>query len=157
MESFRPTHNIGYLLQHLASVLAKQSDQLLSERLGIGFSQFKILMVLQTNPRTRQRQIAEKLGQTEASISRQIALMHDKHLLQTTINPNNRREHLTTPTTKGLRLLEEALALLNSYHGPMFDAVPEKQREQLVEALRVMHSRACQTGRIGACDHPFES
>lgn len=157
MERTSHTNNIGYLLQHLATVLAKQSDQLLSERLGIGFSQFKILMVLQVNPHTRQRQIADKLGQTEASISRQIALMHDKHLLQTTINPNNRREHLTTPTTKGLRLLEEALSILNAFHGPMFEAVPEKQREQLLDALALMHTRACQSGRIGACDHPYEN
>ncbi|HSX23988.1 MAG TPA: MarR family winged helix-turn-helix transcriptional regulator, partial [Candidatus Saccharimonadales bacterium] len=70
-----PTNNIGYLLQHLSGVLAKQSDQALQERLGIGFSQFKILRVLQHSPQTQQRQIAEWIGKTEASISRQIKLM----------------------------------------------------------------------------------
>lgn len=155
MEGFNPTHNIGYLLQHLASVLAKQSDQLLSERLGIGFSQYKILMVLQVNPRTRQRHIAERLGQTEASISRQIGIMLDRGLLHTTVNPSNRREHLTTPTSKGLRILEEATNILNSYHGPMFGEMTVRQREQLLDSLSTMHRHACQPGRIGACDHPF--
>ena len=155
MEGFNPTNNIGYLLQHLASVLAKQSDQLLSERLGIGFSQYKILMVLQVNPRTRQRHIAERLGQTEASISRQIGIMLDRGLLQTTVNPSNRREHLTTPTTKGLRILDEASNILNRHHGPMFGEMTERQREQLLDSLSIMHRHACQPGRIGACDHPF--
>lgn len=155
MESFDPTNNIGYLLQHLSTVLAKQTDQILSERLGIGFSQYKILLVLQANPRTRQRHIAERLGQTEASISRQVKIMHVKNLLQTNINPNNRREHITTPTSKGLRLAEEAQNLLNGFHGPMFDRLSPKQRELLLESLVLMHQTACQTGRIGSCDHPF--
>lgn len=155
MDTFDPTSNIGYLLQHLSTVLAKQSDQVLSERLGIGFSQYKILLVLQANPRTRQRHIAERLGQTEASISRQIKLMHDKNLLQTTINANNRREHLTIPTAKGLRLVDEAQNLLNGFHGPMFEKLSAKQREQLLESLAIMHQTACQSGRIGSCDNPF--
>ena len=153
MDALYPTKNIGYLLQHLSSVLAKQSDQLLLERLGVGFSQFKILMVLEGNPRTRQRQIADRLGQTEASISRQIAIMHDKGLLQTMVNPKNRREHLTTPTSKGLRLLNESLNILNIYHAPMFGSLNEKQREQLLETLEKMHAYACQSGKIGACQH----
>lgn len=157
MDEFDPSSNIGYLLQHLSTVLAKQSDQVLSERLGIGFSQYKLLMVLQVNPRIRQRHIAERLGQTEASISRQIKLMHDKNLLQTTINPNNRREHITTPTQKGLRMVEEAQNILNSFHGPTFERLNDKQREQLMDSLKTMHQHACQSGRIGSCDHPFTS
>ncbi|HXR49712.1 MAG TPA: MarR family winged helix-turn-helix transcriptional regulator, partial [Verrucomicrobiae bacterium] len=65
-----PTNNLSYLIQHLAAVMGKQSDQLLQEQLGIGYSQYKILMVLEWNPRVQQRTIAESLGQTEASISR---------------------------------------------------------------------------------------
>lgn len=157
MESFNPTDNIGYLLQHISTVLSKQSNQILSERLGIGFSQYKILLVLQANPKTRQRHIADRLGQTEASISRQVGVMHAQNLLQTTINPSNRREHITTPTTKGLRLVEESQNLLNNFHGPMFDKLGQKQREQLLESLVLMHQTTCHSGRIGSCDHPFLS
>jgi DNA-binding MarR family transcriptional regulator len=148
-----PSHTVGYLLQHLAASLARQSDQVLQERLGIGFSQFKLLMVLERNPHIQQKQIAEALGQTEASISRQIRLMHDKGLLQTTISPQNRREHITTLTAKGLRLNEEALRVLNAYHAPIFEDLSEKQLLQLVETLSMMHDKACQPGRAGACQH----
>ena len=78
----RPTNTIGYLLQHVSSLLAKQSDQVLQEQLGIGLAQFKILRTLQTEPRTPQREIAFNLGQTEASISRQVKLMIADGLLQ---------------------------------------------------------------------------
>lgn len=152
-----PTNNIGYLLQHLSSVLSKQSDQALRERLGIGFSQFKILRVLQHDPHSQQRHIAEWLGQTEASISRQIKLMVDKGLLNTKVSPGNRREHLATPTTKGLRLAEEAINVLNSTHADMFGEVSEKSQQQLLQTLAHMHKNACQPGRVGSCNHPYST
>lgn len=139
----QPTSNIGYLLQHLAAALARQNDQVLQERLGIGFSQFKILMVLEKEPHIQQKDIAESLGQTEASISRQIKLMHEKGLLRTTINQENRRRHITTPTAKGLRLVEEAANVLNSLNAPMLDQLSDKQRAQLLETLSSMHNWTC--------------
>ncbi len=152
-----PTNNIGYLLQHLSGVLAKQSDQALQERLGVGFSQFKILRVLQFSPGTQQRQIAEWLGQTEASISRQIKLMIDKGLLQTTISPKNRREHLTAPTAKGQRMTEEAINALNSSHAAMFENLGDQNQQKLLQILTQMHDYVCQSGKTGACHHPFKN
>lgn len=149
-----PLDNIGYLLNHLAFVVGRQSDQVLQERFGIGFSQFKILMVLRWEPSIQQKQIADKLGQTEASISRQIKLLHDGSLLQTKIHPENRRRHITTLTPKGERLIDEAMRILNDYHGPMFDTLNEKQRQQLLEALTLMHQYACSGDRAGACHQP---
>jgi len=153
----KPSNNVGYLLQHLAFTMSRQNDQILQERLGIGFSQFKILMVLERSPHIQQRLIADALGQTEASISRQIRIMIDKGLLQTTISPANRRVHLTTPTAKGLRLAEEAMTILNGYHAPMFDRFNEKDREHLLQILSSMHENVCQSGRTGACDRPFNA
>lgn len=147
----KPTNNIGYLLQHTASTLARQSDQVLQERLGIGFSQFKILMTLQWNPSVQQKHIAESLGQTEASISRQIKLMHEAGLLQSTVSPRNKREHITTLTHKGQRLADEALSVLNGYHAPMWEAIGEKGQRQLTELLRSMHQEACKGDKPGRC------
>ncbi len=147
-------NNVGYLLQHLSGVLAKQSDQVLRERLGIGFSQLRILMCLEVNPSARQRYIADSLGQTEASISRQIKLMQAKSLLWTKISPKNRREHMITPTTKGMRVTDEALRILNEFHAPMFGVMSEKHQQLLLDILTQMHAHSCQLGKTGAC-HQF--
>lgn len=149
-------HNIGYLLQHLCSMLGKQSDQALQAGLGIGISQFKILRVLQHRPGTRQRQVADWLGQTEASISRQIKIMVDKGLLQITISPKNRREHLTTLTSKGLRLTEEALNVLTDSQAAMYADIGEKKQQQLLRILTQMHAHACQSDASAACHHAFQ-
>lgn len=150
----QPTNNLGYLLQHLAFVMARQNDQILQERLGIGFSQFKLMMILERRPHIQQKQIADALGQTEASISRQIKLMHQKGLLQTVVSPENRRQHITTLTTKGERLAEEAIRTLNDYQSPVFDRLGDRQQQQLLDALSEMHKSICEAGKTAACQHP---
>lgn len=143
-----PTNNIGYLLQRLASCLARQSDQVLQEQLGIGLSQFKILMILQSQPNTLQKRIAESLGQTEASISRQIKLLLGTKHLEITVNPDNRREHITRLTDKGQRITEKSLEILNRYHEPMFARLTEKQQTQLHESLSAMYDYVHQSEKL---------
>ncbi|HSX29601.1 MAG TPA: MarR family transcriptional regulator [Candidatus Saccharimonadales bacterium] len=151
-----PVITIGYLLQHTATILMRQSDQVLQERLGIGMSQFRLLMMLQTNPNVQQRKLAECLGQTEASISRQIKLLVEKGLLGVRVNPKSRREHMTMPTAKGQKITEAALEVLKQYHQPMFDLLTTKQQQQLTESLRKFHDYTCASGRQFACDRAFD-
>lgn len=136
--------NLGYLLHHLSSTLDRQSDQVLSAKLGIGFSQYKILMALTQQDKCAQRDIAAYLGQTEASISRQMKLLSEKGLLQTRTSPNNRREHITTLTSRGEQLVERANDLLNAQHQPMFAKLSPANQAELATSLEVMHEHACQ-------------
>lgn len=147
----RTINNLGYLLNHVAFVMSRQSDQVLQERLGLGFSQFKIMMVLSHKPHIQQKEIAEKLGQTEASISRQIKLLTDQGLLQAVQRPENRRQRITTLTLKGERYTDEAIAILNKYHAPVYDSLSEKQAAMLQDALAAMHQQTCGNNRPGSC------
>lgn len=136
-------NDLGYLFQHIATQLAKRSDQELQEVLGIGYSQLKLLLALQDRPYLKQRDIAADLGQTEASISRQVKLMIKQGMLQVTINPKNRREHLTQVTPKGTRITAAALETLKKYHEPIFDTLGSKQQAQLHEIFQDLHAQVC--------------
>ena len=146
----QPTNNIGYLLQRLAFCLGRQSDQVLQEQLGIGLSQFKILMISQWKPNVQQKKIADGLGQTEASISRQIKLLQRDGLLSITVSPNNRREHIAQLTPKGVKMTDKALEVLNNYHAPMFARLSDKQKKDLLESLSIMYDYACQGEKFKA-------
>jgi DNA-binding MarR family transcriptional regulator len=150
-----PVLTVGYLLTHTATILQRQSDQVLQERLGIGMSQYRILMMLQRSPNVQQRKIAECLGQTEASISRQMKLLYEKGLLAIRVNPKSRREHLTVPTAKGAKLTDAATEVLEQYHAPMLDLINDKQKEQLKEVLQIFHGFTCSAGKPFTCDHPY--
>lgn len=137
--------NVGYLLHHISTVLARTSDQILQEQLGIGFSQFKILLTLEQDSGIKQKDIAVTLGQTEASVSRQVKLLFDDGLLTSQTNPSNRRQHITRLTPKGERFLAKATEILNRYHTPIFDRLSDRQQHELRELLTTMHESACGT------------
>jgi len=146
---------IGYLLQHIGPLLSRQVDQIMQEKVGIGYSQFKLLQMLERVPEIRQHQMATNLGQTEASISRQIKLLAEKGLLVSAINPKSRREHIHRLTPKGTKMTQAVDAAMQQYVAPMLDKVPDKQQKQLLESLVHVHAWVCQPNRTTACDHPF--
>jgi DNA-binding MarR family transcriptional regulator len=131
-------NNLGYLLHHLGFVMDRQSDILLQERLDMGFSQFKILLALKGAAGVQQREIADRLGQTEASISRQIKLLKDAGHVKVARNEANRREHIITLTTKGVRAVEKAVRALNDYHAPLFARFSPSQQETLKNLLQAL-------------------
>lgn len=143
-----PSRQLGYLVHHLSFVIDRQSDQVLRERLGVGFSQFKILTALRQREGIQQKQIANYLGQTEAGISRQIGYMGDRGWLISKVNPYNRREHIIVLTDKGTRLAAAAMNTLNQYHAPMFARLTERQQAQLADILNTMHEQVCKLDRF---------
>jgi len=151
----QPANKIGYLLEHLTSMTSRQSDQVLQEQFGIGFSQFKIMMAIQWNPSVRQRALADALGQTEASVSRQVRILFEKGMLTSKTNPAERRERITEITQKGLKVARAARKAMADYHKPMFDNLNEKQQKQLLDMLVTLHAHTCQPGKLHACNHPL--
>ena len=149
-----PSNQVGYLIHHLAFVLGRQSDQVLLEQLGIGMSQFKILMTLQNMPNVRQKQIADCLAQTEASISRQIKLLEEAGMLTSEVSKNSKREHVIRLTPKGERTNDNALKVLQRYHAPMFATLNEKQLDALMSPLETLHTHACISNDPTMCQ-PF--
>ncbi len=147
----RTTNTIRYLIHHLAFVLGRSSDRALQERLGIGFSQFKILIMISWNPSLQAWQLADGIGGTKASMGRQIKLLLDQGLLAKTVDPKNHREHITPLSPKGERVTRAALAALNDHHAPVFARLSPGQQQNLLDALSIMHDETCglHEGRMG--------
>ena len=144
----------GYLLEHVSSILHRQSDQILQERLGIGLSQLKILDLLTVWPQTKQRSLANFLGQTEASVSRQIKLLRQKGLLISRVDPIERRQHLAVLTQKGIKITVAAREVLEEFHTTLFAQLNNRDQEQLHKLLTALHEHACAPGNRLACDRP---
>lgn len=143
----------SYLLQHIGPMLSRQLDQTMQEQVGIGQAQYKVLQLLRDTPNMLQHQMASTLGQTEASISRQIKLLTDRGLLSSRINPKSRRERLHALTPKGLKMTAAVDAIVAQALSPLWDQLEDKQQKQLAEALQIVHQWVCQPGRQTACNH----
>lgn len=147
---------IGYLLGHIADVAHRQTDQSLTEQLGIGLSQLKIMTMLQHYTNVPQRILADHLGQTEASISRQIKLLADKSLIVVNKDPTEKRRRLVALTSKGVKLTETAIERVEIFREKIYSGLSEKQQDALIEALESIHGQTCQPGKLKACDRPFD-
>jgi DNA-binding MarR family transcriptional regulator len=129
-------------LEHVSSLLVKQLDQVLLEQLGIGYAQFKVLRVLADLGSSGQKQIAEELDQTEASISRQVRLLKEDGLVRLRIDPANHRQHLASLTRRGLRFTIAADNMLSHYQYQLFSLLKPKDQSMLKQALeRVQNSK----------------
>lgn len=131
---------IAATIHQLSATLSREADQILQEQLGLTFSQFKIMQAIQKAPRMQQRALALSLGQTEASISRQVKLLLDKQLINIRVNPNNRRQHLTQLTVRGERILQAAIAAVSRYHTETFSGLNSKQKIQLAQLAELLAS-----------------
>lgn len=148
-----PANNVVYILPHLAAAIDKQCEHILRSHLGIGLSQYKILMVLEWSPRASQKVIADSLGQTEASISRQVKAMASQGLLTVKAVPGNRRKSIVASTPSGMRQAEAAGALLHRY---MADSgMDDQKNHELIDGLQALHRMVCRAGRPGSCKHRF--
>lgn len=132
------TPSLGLLLHHLSLTLDRQSDSLLHDACGVGFSQFKIMMVLLEQRDVRQRDVAEALGQTEASVSRQIQTLVDEGLVWSVKDLRDRRQRITRLTTKGEKLALKATSVLERHYGPMFSRLSEQDQEKLRSQIEYM-------------------
>jgi len=99
-------------------VINKQSEDILKSELDIGMSQYRILAVLDWNPRVQQNVIASSLGQSEASISRQIKIMESKGFVSVVQDPLNRRKHIARPSPKGMQVTEAATDIIKRNLSP---------------------------------------
>ena len=146
---------LNYVLQHITATMHRQTDQMLQERLGVGVAQFKILTTLQERPAVQQRFLADSLGQTEASISRQIKLLAEKGLLTVQTSSESKRENITLLTPKGVKLTQAAREIVDTFHQPAFDQLSEKEHQQLTEILQCLHLHCCREGKPFACAIPW--
>lgn len=130
--------SISTAVHHLSALMTREADQILQEQLGLTFSQYKIMQTIQESPRVQQRALALSLGQTEASISRQVKLLRDKQLIIMRLNPHNHRQHLTQLTMRGERILDAAHKAVSRYHAHVMGSLSSKQKLTLLEALNIL-------------------
>lgn len=146
MTEIQPTGMLDYLLQHIVALMDTQSDQVLQEQLGLPLAQYKILRLIGAEDRVQQKVIAQKLGQTEASVSRQVRLMAGRGIIQSLRDPRDKRGRPVVVTPKGEQLLAAATQALDIYYAPTLAALPKKQAKQLHEGLHALHGALCITG-----------
>ncbi len=135
--------NIDIILEHITSLITSTSDQQLLEQLGIGHSQYKILNQFNGDEIIRQNIIATSLGQTEASISRQLKIMNLKGLITRSYDHSNSKAKVVTLTLLGHRMKLAARDIINQQNTELLADMDTKDQIFFLHNIQLIHDNLC--------------
>lgn len=107
------SQNILFQIHNLDLLLSRVLDKELSFTLKITFSQYIILSLLENTPRINQKSICNKLGVSEAAISKQIKILFKKQFIQVLVPDHNKNHKIISLTESGLSTLKESWKIIN--------------------------------------------
>ncbi len=125
------------LIHRVAGVMDRQGDALFRHELGVSLAQFLVLSVVDAHPGPLSQQaIADRVGLTKGSVSRQIDHAVAAGLMTVQVAPHTRRENAVTLTEAGAALVRTGDALYEAPRAAMLAAVDPAELTATVHVLR---------------------
>jgi DNA-binding MarR family transcriptional regulator len=127
---------LWYLIRRAASLMDHRGEALLRRELGISLAHFLVLSVVDAHPGPLSQQaIADRVGLTKGSVSRQIDHAVAAGLMTVRVASHTRRENAVTLTEAGTVLVRRGAALTQASRAATRDAADP---EDLAAAVRVL-------------------
>ncbi len=115
---------LWYLIRRVAGLMDRQGDALFRHELGVSLAQFLVLSVVDAYPgRLSQQAVADRLGLTKGTVSRQIDAAVAAELMTVEVARHTRRENAIALTKAGTALVREGDVLLQHSRDALLDAV----------------------------------
>ena len=127
---------LWYLIRRVAGVMDRQGEALFRRELGISLAQFLVLSVVDAHPGPLSQQaIADRVGLTKGSVSRQIDHAVAAGLMTVRVASHTRRENAVALTQTGTALVRRGDALFEISRGAMLRAVDPSELTSAVHVL----------------------
>lgn len=129
---------LWYLIRRAAGLMDRQGEALLRGELGISLAQFLVLSVVDAHPGPLSQQaVADRVGLTKGSVSRQIDHAVAAGLMSVRVASHTRRENAVTLTEAGTALVRRGDALTQTSRAALQNAIDP---DDLTAAIRVLGS-----------------
>ncbi len=127
---------LWYLTRRVAGLMDRNGETLFQRELGISLAQFLVLSVIDAHPGTlNQQQVADRLGLTKGTVSRQIDHAVSAGLVEVRPSPHSRRENAVGLTPAGTDLVRRGDAAFDREREGL---LPLVDPDDLRAALRVL-------------------
>lgn len=131
--------NLWYLIRRLAALMDRDANALCRKELGISFAQFLVLSVVDAYPgHLSQQAIADRLGLTKGTVSRQIDSAVAAGLMTVQVAPHTRRENAVALTKAGKALVQKGDALMQESRAAMSGAATPTELHRAVAVLQAV-------------------
>ncbi len=120
----------------LSNNYRRVADQILRERLGITYAKFLILVQINEGHNTSNI-ISKNLGKTEASISRQIAMLEKELIIKRKNNRTDDRVKVIALTKKGALVLKNCHKVIDGYFNNKISKINKK--DEIIKTLKTIN------------------
>jgi DNA-binding MarR family transcriptional regulator len=127
--------------QAALSARAFLSRRLEDNGIDMTIEQFKVMVVLWKEKSSTQQNIADFVGKDKTSVTRLIAGLEKRSLIQRTSDTNDKRCNLVTLTAQGIALETPTMAVLSDASAYVHKNIDPKELEITLRVLQTM----CQT------------
>ncbi len=132
---------LWYLIRRVAGIMDRQGDALFRREIGVSLAQFLVLSVVDAYPGPLSQQaIADRLGLTKGTVSRQIDAAVAAGLMTVEVARHTRRENVVALTSKGTALVRKGDAVMHDSRAAVLGAVPARNLSTAVGVLRSLLS-----------------
>lgn len=104
--------DLWFLVRKSTLLMDRGGDAMLHQELGISLAQYLVLSIVDAHPGSfNQQSVADLLGLTKGTVSRQIEIARNAGWLTTTISATSRREKIVALTPAGTDMVRRGDAL----------------------------------------------
>ena len=132
---------LWYLVRRVAGLMDRAGEALFRRELGISLAQFLVLSVVDAHPGPlNQQAIADRLGLTKGTVSRQLDSAVNAGFISVQPAPHTRRENTVKLTKAGTDLVRRGDAIFQQARDTVLPHVPARDMTTVVRVLGSMNA-----------------
>jgi len=131
---------LWYLTRRVVGLMDRSGEALFQQELGISLAQFLVLSVVDAHPGPlNQQQVADRLGLTKGTVSRQIDNAASAGLMKVQPSAHSRRENTVTLTPAGTDLVQRGDAAFQQARAAVLPAIDVDDMRAAIRVLASMN------------------
>ena len=141
--------SISYLIGAISNILSSSGSRFYRRHFGIGLSEWRLMWVLAIEPAITARRASQIMGLDKAAVSRAVAGLERRRLLQATPDPADSRQRLIALSQAGNDLYRRMIGISRERQHRLLAPLSDEEQRTLAALLRRLHAHVASGG---GCD-----
>ena len=138
LDEFR--QSISYLIGAISNILSIRGSRFYRQNFGIGLSEWRLMWVLGIEPVMTARRASQIMGLDKAAVSRAIAGLERRGLLQAAADPADNRQRLIGLSPAGANLYRKMIVVSRERQHRLLAPLTIEDQRILTSLLRRLHT-----------------
>lgn len=137
LEDFLP-----YQISVLAETISQSIASVYESRYGLMRDDWRVLVALNQEKKMRATDIAHHANLDKMQVSRAIARLEEKQLLERTVDEQDKRNLIISVTPKGRSVYQDIAPSMQARNQFLLEGLEKTEQEQFKTILKSIHNRA---------------